>query len=136
MYRKRYHVHSLRIFGDVDFIASGKLGPPELPGLRSSPHRDRYRVQLVPEGVLVGMTKGGMVDELPGLAGAMKASERGRSSNPGRRQASALATGTGRHRRAECLYRPHRTRSISSVRYAGWTGATLLDTIEPTAASS
>jgi hypothetical protein len=42
-------------------------GPPELSGLRSSKFRDRYRTMLVPTGVLVGMVKGGPVDEVAGF---------------------------------------------------------------------
>lgn len=39
-----------------------KAGPPPMVGLENSPMKDRYAAVEVPDGVTVGMIKGGPVD--------------------------------------------------------------------------
>lgn len=41
-------------------------GPPPMPGLENSDLKDRYEAVEVPDGVSVGMVKGGPVDTVSG----------------------------------------------------------------------
>lgn len=44
-----------------------KSGPPPMPGLENSELKDRYAAIEVPDGVTVGMVKGGPVDPVGGF---------------------------------------------------------------------
>lgn len=45
-------------------------GPPPMPGLDNSDMKDRYAAVEVPDGVLIGMIKGGPVDTAGGFGWA------------------------------------------------------------------
>ncbi|MCA1467227.1 hypothetical protein I6F09_04910 [Bradyrhizobium sp. IC3195] len=44
-----------------------RSGPPPMPGLENSDLKDRYAAVEVPDGVVVGMIKGGPVDAAGGF---------------------------------------------------------------------
>lgn len=71
-------------------------GPPEMPGIDQSEWKDRYATVEVPEGVTVGMVKGGAVDTVGGYGWAsasdrlvVRIDQKGRVTPARRRSARA-----------------------------------------------